>query len=162
MTTPENSQIQEMIKFFINVRMINCENENTINELKKILTCEKITDKEIIKVLEKESLNVDKFKDKIEKQMKNSEDKSNLMDKLQKGLNKEKTDDKRKISARKRKILLELLKPYKTILAKEKQIIIILDNYSVHKSKILEETCDFLNIKLVFLPPYSLKLNPIE
>ena len=47
-------------------------------------------------------------------------------------------------------------------LTKEKQIIIILDNYRTHKSKIFQEACKILNIKIIFLPPYSPHLNPIE
>ena len=39
----------------------------------------------------------------------------------------------------------------------EKPIAIILDNYSVHT-----ELCNFLNMDLIHLPPYSPKYNPIE
>ncbi len=44
----------------------------------------------------------------------------------------------------------------------ENRIIIILDNYSAHKSKIAKKFAKFLNIKLIFLPTHSPKLNPIE
>lgn len=47
-------------------------------------------------------------------------------------------------------------------LSDEKRIVIILDNYSAHKSKIAKKFAKFLNIKLIFLPTHSPKLNPIE
>lgn len=47
-------------------------------------------------------------------------------------------------------------------LSNEKRIILILDNYSAHKSKIAKKFAKFLNIKLIFLPAHSPKLNPIE
>jgi len=47
-------------------------------------------------------------------------------------------------------------------LSNENRIIIVLDNYSAHISKITKKFAKFLNIKLIFLPTHSPKLNPIE
>lgn len=47
-------------------------------------------------------------------------------------------------------------------ISEEKRIIIILDNYSAHISKIAEKCAKFLNITLIYLPTHSPKLNPIE
>ena len=47
-------------------------------------------------------------------------------------------------------------------ISEEKRIIIILDNYSAHISKIAKKCAKFLNIKLIYLPTHSPKLNPIE
>jgi len=47
-------------------------------------------------------------------------------------------------------------------LSKEPRIIMVLDNYSAHLSHLVRRTAKFLNIKLVFLPTHSPKLNPIE
>jgi transposase len=41
-------------------------------------------------------------------------------------------------------------------------IIVILDNLSSHKTKLCHETASALGIYLVFIPPYSPDLNPIE
>ena len=41
-------------------------------------------------------------------------------------------------------------------------IIVILDNFSSHKSKEVQDSADAIAIKLVYLPPYSPDLNPIE
>jgi putative transposase len=42
------------------------------------------------------------------------------------------------------------------------KIMIILDNFRSHHAKLTTETAEKLNIDLVFLPPYSPDLNPIE
>jgi transposase len=41
-------------------------------------------------------------------------------------------------------------------------VLIVLDNFSSHRSKAVTEYAESLNIRLVFLPPYSPHLNPIE
>lgn len=43
-----------------------------------------------------------------------------------------------------------------------RKILVVLDNFSSHKAKIVRETADLLGIRLVYLPPYSPRLNPIE
>lgn len=43
-----------------------------------------------------------------------------------------------------------------------KTILIILDNFKSHHSGLVGETASMLNMKLIFLPPYSPDLNPIE
>ena len=43
-----------------------------------------------------------------------------------------------------------------------RRICLIIDNYSVHKSKMVRKMAEKLNIKLIYLPPYSPDLNPIE
>ncbi|MEM0135716.1 MAG: transposase, partial [Thermoplasmatales archaeon] len=41
-------------------------------------------------------------------------------------------------------------------------IVLILDNFASHRSKIVKNRALELNIRLVYLPPYSPDLNPIE
>ena len=43
-----------------------------------------------------------------------------------------------------------------------KHIIVILDNFSAHRTENVAITAEILDIELVFLPPYSPQLNPIE
>lgn len=47
-------------------------------------------------------------------------------------------------------------------LKKEKRIVMILDNHSANLSNLAKDVAKFLNIKLLHLPSYSPKLNPIE
>ncbi|MDR0900311.1 MAG: transposase [Methanobrevibacter sp.] len=48
------------------------------------------------------------------------------------------------------------------LLREEKKLKIVLDNHKVHKTKLGEKIAEILNINLIFLPPYSPDLNPIE
>ena len=41
-------------------------------------------------------------------------------------------------------------------------VILILDNFSAHRTENVAITAGILDIELVFLPPYSPQLNPIE
>lgn len=43
-----------------------------------------------------------------------------------------------------------------------RRITVILDNFASHRSLTVRKKADELNIRLVFLPPYSPDLNPIE
>jgi len=43
-----------------------------------------------------------------------------------------------------------------------KRIVIILDNFRTHHAKKVKEEAEKLNITLVYIPPYSPDLNPIE
>lgn len=44
----------------------------------------------------------------------------------------------------------------------EKKLNIVLDNAKIHSAKIVLMMCDVLSINIVFLPPYSPFLSPIE
>ena len=45
---------------------------------------------------------------------------------------------------------------------KKKRILLIIDNARIHHAKKVRAYCEKNNIKLVYLPPYSPELNPIE
>ena len=47
-------------------------------------------------------------------------------------------------------------------LENEKRIVLIADNYAVHRATLVKEACEILNIKFVLLPTNSPQLNPIE
>ena len=53
-------------------------------------------------------------------------------------------------------------KEVNTFLKDEEQLVIICDNAKIHTQKDVLRVCEFLNIQLIFLPPYSPDLNPIE
>lgn len=63
-----------------------------------------------------------------------------------------------------KKILVDKLKNDELItdLQYEKRIVLIIDNYTVHRSKLVKESCKYLNIKFIYLPTNSPHLNPIE
>jgi putative transposase len=43
-----------------------------------------------------------------------------------------------------------------------KRLVIVLDNFSSHRAKVVQDFASSSNIILVYLPPYSPDLNPIE
>lgn len=45
---------------------------------------------------------------------------------------------------------------------KDKPLIVVLDGAGYNKAKLVKETAQKLNIKILYLPPYSPNLNPIE
>jgi transposase len=69
-----------------------------------------------------------------------------------------------RIDRLKRENIVKNLNDYEIInqLKKETKIVVILDNYPVHKAQLAQKACKILNIQLILLPPYSPKLNPIE
>jgi hypothetical protein len=69
-----------------------------------------------------------------------------------------------KINILMKKHLKKLLNNKKLIsmMKEEKPLNIILDNARIHTAKIVEEACEILSIKFVFLPPYCPFLSLIE
>jgi hypothetical protein len=137
--------------------------------------------------------NIDEFNHEISKNISDTHASKELtIKRLKRTINKENTDDKRKISKIKaQNLVLNLLKyfkidvpknminnPYKlkklfenekkvdemfsNPLKNEKRIVIMIDNFSVHKTYLSRIICKILNIKLIYLPKYSPFLNPIE
>jgi len=74
------------------------------------------------------------------------------------------TDNVSKRRTEQREIILEYIntEQVKEICSNEKRICLVLDNYSTHRSKFIQEVAEILNITLIYLPPYSPHLNPIE
>ena len=60
----------------------------------------------------------------------------------------------------KKEDICELLKEIQEKNKEYKAIIIILDNYKAHKADIVQQTAKELGIYLVYMPPYSPRLNP--
>ena len=79
-------------------------------------------------------------------------------------INRESLNNVKKRREIRRKLTLDLLQK-ENILTKmqtEQRLCLILDNYSVHKSAFIKKIALYLNITLIYLPPYSPHLNPIE
>ena len=78
--------------------------------------------------------------------------------------NRESLNNVKKRREIRRKIILNLLEKENIIvkMQTEQRICLILDNYSVHKSAFIKKIALHLNIVLIYLPPYSPHLNPIE
>ncbi len=101
---------------------------------------------------------------KINNELYNDNSQQVSIEKIQKICRKEDNNNSRKIRNEKRSRLLNNLSnpQINEINSKEKRINIILDNAKIHHAKIVEKTCEILNINLIFLQPYCPDLNPIE
>ena len=58
--------------------------------------------------------------------------------------------------------IAKFLEKIREVNKRYKAIVAIIDNFSSHKSKVVREKASELDIYLVYLPPYSPELNPIE
>jgi len=58
--------------------------------------------------------------------------------------------------------ILEFLKKIRVVNSDFKSVILILDNFSSHRSALVQDGAKRMGIELVYLPPYSPDLNPIE
>jgi hypothetical protein len=177
------------IKSLSLIRTNNMKNETIKNELLEVLSSKELEDENIIKEIP--TKNMDELKEDIEKKLETNESKESLMKNVQNTINREKTDNKRKLSKLKAQKLTKMIlnifnieipekllnaplklkelfeegkaeEIFKNCLNNEKRIVIIIDNYSVHKTYLSRIICLILNIKLIFLPIYSPFLNPIE
>ena len=145
-TITNSSTAPEIAIALLELRCANTKNKNTIDSLNKILN-EVFTEK-ILKTIEK-------YKDHTT---------STIARIIGKHCNRESLNNVKKRREIRRKIILNLLEK-ENIIAKmqtEQRICLILDNYSVHKSAFIKKIALHLNIVLIYLPPYSPHLNPIE
>lgn len=60
------------------------------------------------------------------------------------------------------KDIVEFLEKIKVENKEYKAIVLVLDNFSSHRSKIVKDKAEELGVYLLYLPPYSPDLNPIE
>ena len=90
--------------------------------------------------------------------------KEDLMKSINRDFNKANKNDKKKMQDYKIQKMVDNLEKInlKSLINKEKPIVIVLDNYTPHRNTIFKKACNLLNIILVSLPPYSPQLNPIE
>lgn len=63
-----------------------------------------------------------------------------------------------------KELIIQLLNKESIInnLKKEKKIIVLVDNYSVHRADLVKKACKILNIEFIYLPTHFPHLNPIE
>lgn len=160
----DNSKIVPMIQFMADIRVLNMDNKKLENIINNAVYNENLSEPNIISAIKKLKIDRNELESKIKNrfQTKNLTEEQ-LIHALQLDINKiniEYDDIKKETEQQILKNLKESNISYQ--LQKEKQITIILDNYRTHKSHIFQKACEILNIKIIFLPPYSPHLNPIE
>ena len=165
-TITNSSTAPEIATAFLELRCANTKNKNTIKLLNNILNEINLTDEEIDKILIASSEDNKVFTEKLIKTIEKYKDDptSTIARVVGKHCNREATNNVKKRRDVRRKIILNLLEKddIMTKMQNEKRICLILDNYSVHKSAFIKKIALHLNITLIYLPPYSPHLNPIE
>ena len=152
------------LKTLCNFRSLNTDNNKVKQQIKDAISNPNLEIENIQQILTKKQLSNYDLINKINYELYNENTKQKSLERIQKICRKEDINNSRKIGNLQREIILNNLKNtnIKEILSKEKPIYLILDNAKIHHAKIIEEVCDILNIKLIFLEPYSPDLNPIE
>ena len=163
---PENSRTPNMIKFAGEIRCNNLTNKNIMPLIEKALNHPNLDDENIKKELDKELLTKEQLTINIINKLDDNKisSKEELMKSINRDFNKANKEDNKKIQDFKIKQMVTNLEKMdlKSLMKKEKPIVIVLDNYTPHRNTEFKKACKILNIILVRLPPYSPQLNPIE
>jgi len=159
------TKAHEFSKTIIKMRITNMSNDVGIELLNKAVNNINLTTEYAKTVLMKNQMSKSKFREKTIRDLNNKNlTQSEKIQKISKRCNREELTNIRKIDSVKRDKILENINTEEIIkcLKKEKRLNIVLDNYRVHKTKLVQKVAEILNINLIFLPPYSPDLNPIE
>jgi len=147
------------------MRIVNMSNLKGIQLLNNALNNINLTTEHAQTILTKKRMNESKFREKTIIDLDNKNlNQNEKIQKISKRCRREEITNIRKIDRIKRdNILINInTNEIKEYSRKEKRLNIVLDNYRVHKTKLVQQVAEILNINLIFLPPYSPDLNPIE
>jgi transposase len=159
------TKAHELSKTVINMRIVNMSNLKGIQLLNNALNNINLTTEHAQTILIEKRMNESKFRKKTIIDLDNKNlNQNEKIQKISKRCRREEITNIRKIDRIKRDNILVNINTneIKEYSRKEKILNIVLDNYRVHKTKLVQQVAEILNIKLIFLPPYSPDLNPIE
>lgn len=159
------TKAHELSKTIIQMRIINMSNDTGIKLLNKAINNINLTTNYATSILMEKQMSETKFREKTIHDLDNKNLTQNeKIQKISKRCNREELTNIRKIDRIKRDNILENVNTADVInyLKEEKRLNIVLDNYRVHKTKLVQKVAEILNINLIYLPPYSPDLNPIE
>ena len=165
-TITQSSTSPEIAIALLELRSANTKNKNTVESLNKIINDVNLTDEDIDKILMENNEDNEIFGEKILKTLEKykNDTTATIARIIGKHCNRESLNNVRKRREIRRKTILNYLKNENMMekIETEKRICLILDNYSAHKSAFIKKIALMLKIELIYLPPYSPHLNPIE
>lgn len=159
-----NTKSYEEIRALIQFRIINCQNEEINDELKNILSNINLDEKQIFKKLKEENSLENILKEFYNFLSKKHSSEHYFLTRLKNKALKLDPIRESNIQIVQKQLIIQLLNKESLIsnLKKEKKIVILVDNYSVHRAKLVKKACKILNIEFIYLPIHSPHLNPIE
>ena len=156
----------EFVKSLFKIREFYSESKIISDRIYEIINRYDLTKKEIRNILESEEEFNDDFIDKINRSIKaNKNDNTNaLARKLEKHCKRESTENPDKQKAIKKENIYNLLfnSELEELCKNEPRIVIFLDNVKAHKTDLVLDIAEALNIYLLSLPEYSPDLAPVE
>ena len=158
-----NTRTFEFIKALIQLRIANC-NDRDINEmLINVLLDDDLDEKRIFEELYELFEEIDVENEIINLIENTTCSKKSLLSKIKNKVDSINPNKSENIEEIQKNLIIENLKKSKLreILENEKRIVLIADNYTVHRATLVKEACIILNIKIVLLPTNSPQLNPI-
>ena len=163
---PKASKTFDFINFLVKIRIKNSNNPYIKSKLNNVLNNINIDETHLKTVLETDHHDKTELKHIIDDFFTPQKNLNieQIKKKMKIILENENKKNQSRIDRLKRENIVKNLNNCEIIsqLKKETKIIIILDNYPVHKAQLVQKASKILNIQLILLPPYSPKLNPIE
>ena len=159
-----NTRTFEFIKSLIKLRIVNCIDMEIINGLMDILTDKDLNENTIFSKLNSLFEEMD-VKDEIISFIETtSASEVKLLSKIKKKVDSLNPNKSENIGVIQKNLIVDKLNSsgLKDKLHNERRIVLIADNYTVHRATLVKEACEILNIKFVLLPTNSPQLNPIE
>ena len=151
------------MKFMVTVTIKNISNDDLKLTLEKIITNDDLNIENILNTVNQKE-NYNQLLIALEDLSKGSNTFKKLYERVKKNPQCLKTKSNSVLENLQKAMLLSYFydKELQYELIMEKPIATVLDNYSVHRALPFKKICNFLNMDLIYLPPYSPKYNPIE
>ena len=161
---PENSKSHNMMIFIAEIRMKNLSNKELLPYLKFVINNSSVQIKTNIAKFNIKLMGEKSFSDKIKSFGENKGYKKTFTKSVNNLLYRENKKYEFNIDALIQSALLDNLEilNIEHLMEKEREIVLILDNYKPHHNKNFKKFCELLKIKLIYLPPYTPQYNPIE
>jgi transposase len=160
-----NTKAHEFAKILIQIRLVNTKDEYERNLLLNVLNNPNLTKENIITTLKKKRPSKYEHRETIiNKLYDDNLDYDSINKHIKDFTKRQEPNNINKIDIQTRENLMLNLEQENIheVFQNQKKIHIVLDNYSVHHSKLFKDVAEILNINLIYLPPYSPDLNPIE
>jgi transposase len=161
----KNTRAHEFGKIMVEIRLANTDTLEGQSLLLDVLCDPNLTDEYVINSLKRKRDSPYEYREKINDKIYNEQTSYDSTNKnIINYAKRQDPNNTNKKDEEKRDNLLKNLNTdeIKRVFKNERKFHIILDNYPVHHTPLLENASIILNINLIFLPPYSPDLNPIE